>query len=216
MKYSAVWQMVTSRPVLALVAVCALVVTLGECRGHREDNRVLVLPVRAQDTPAAAKMERQPLSPSCPEVTRLVPTAKERKRIEREFGVELGDKLGKPLEATSDQTPAGTPSRPSTAILAIKTIPRLLYGGEGLISLPPGGGEVALTIRPNPRPFLEFRPTYSVGVLAGLRDGSTAGRAYLRGDFLRIGRIHVVSDVGVERFGADQGWYAMAGAELRF
>lgn len=214
-----VWSAVTSRPVLALGALLAGIILAGECRGHREDNRVLTVPVRAEDTKAAADMERGPLSDTCPDVTALKPTAKERKRIERDYPgtvlktQRLIDRVGGGAEDTQQPLPVGTHG---SALLAEKILPRLPFGGRALVTLPPGGGEVEFTVKPNSAPFFSFQPTYSVSALVGYRDGLLAQRAEVSADWLSAGRLHLVSSAGFERYGDTSGTFVLAGVKLQF
>lgn len=227
MTTSTVWRAATSRPALAGLVIAALIALLllgGEYRRHRGELAITVAPITAPTAKRAESWERAPLSPSCPEVTVLRPPARQVARLEREFGVDLSQE---PRTAAIAENGGGSTSQPEIAagatpsasgrqILGLKTLPRLRYGGEALVTLPPGGGEVELTIKANQRPFAELLSEWGAGGMAGVDQDGQRWRGYVFVEPARIGRFYLRGEAGVEGMTSGTGAYAMAGVEVRF
>jgi hypothetical protein len=198
-----------SRPVLIAAALAAGVLLAGEIRDHIAGNAELTAPRIARPSRDSQRWERAPL-PDCPQLVTLKPPVKARARLERDFGVPL-----QALAGTSAEFAPLSGSQRAREVLAVRDLGRLPYGGETLVTLPPGGGEVEVTIKPKPRPFFELTGAYGMGGLYGVGDASRAWRAYVMAEPLRLGRWHLRGEAGVTDVRGDPTWYALAGAEWR-
>lgn len=201
-----------SRPVLIAVALAAGVLLAGEIRDTIDGNAEATAPRIARPSRGSDRWNRAPL-PDCPQIVVLKPPERARRRLERDFGLPL--QTSQPLAGTSADFAPLAGSQRAREVLAVRDLGRLPYGGETMVTLPPGGGEVEVAIKPKPRPFLEFLGTYGMGGLYGVGDAGRAWRAYVMAEPLRLGRWHLRGEAGVAEIRGDPTWYAMAGAEWR-
>ena len=164
-----------------IVAICiAIYLLFTQYIDYREESARLTLPVKAVQTRAAAKWKTQEV-PGCPKVVELLPGPKDRKRLERDFGVSLGTvppaaPVGAPGAGNARGVAQGEPERsgvlgqpdapsgPEPHVLGLFEVPRMPRGGSALAVLPPSG-VLDLRFKPYPPSFLGFRPGYELGAV---------------------------------------------------
>lgn len=172
---------------LTLLAIAAagfylLVYNLHAWRGEVAEAR---LPVRAVQTARASKWQTQLIPPGpageCQPVAEAVLSAKERDRLDRDYG--RGKYSGQPAAPTAPPAGAAEVTQPSVAggeigppsafkraveeaashILGEFVVPPMKRGGAARADLMPDG-RLELTFRANPPRFLDLRPTWGGGV----------------------------------------------------
>lgn len=211
---------IVARPVAGAVVVIALLLFAAECASFLGEQRRATAPRLALEPPHAANWERVVVGGSGP-LTALRPPERERRRLEREFGVELPAQPGKPADnpgGGSAHLAPGEISPPAPAqreVLALRELPPMPTGGKVLVTLPPEGGEVEVTVRANRARFLELTGVYGIGGLAGLDQEGRRWRGYAFAEPLRVGRFYVRAEAGVEGRARGSGFYALAGLEWR-
>lgn len=174
-----------------LAIMAAVVLLAGEWCA-----RPPVVPETAQEPKNVSKWERVQGGQS---YVALKPPQREIKRIERDYRVDL--------------TPA--PGQPAREILAIRELPKIPSGGTALITMPPGGGEIEVTVRANRAKFFEVTSVYGVGGLYGLGQDGTRWRGYAHYTPFRVGRFYGRVEAGMEGRQGETEPYVMAGIEWR-
>lgn len=203
--------------IVAVVCVGALVLLAGECSEHLLTQRIKTAPRPATQTNRVASWGRVEVGGGSSRIVALRPSEKERRKLERNFGVKLSAespsrKLSDIGSDASKESPGKVTQR---EVLAVRELPPMPTGGRALITLPPGGGEVEVTIKANRAKFLELTGIYGIGALAGLDQDGQRWRGYAFYEPLRLGRLHTRVEAGAEGRSGDSGLYAMAGVEIR-
>ena len=232
MNWKAAWAAITSKPVRLAIGAAALVWLGLEWGDHREKNAVITAPVTLQTVQRARDWPVAPL-PECPAIAEIKPPAKERKRLEQRFGVDLSpavvaenatvQEAQKFTESEQPRDVNGAPMFPlaspalvaETRILAYKTVPKAPHGGEVLATLKPGDPQIALDFRANPRPFIETKADYGMGVEGGVTGDGQRWRAYGFVEPLRVGRFTLRALGGGEMRDGETGWFVGAALEFR-
>lgn len=195
-----------------LVGALGLVALVGECRGHKRAQEVVVAPVVAPPTRAEEKAEERVLPGR--DVRAIEPGKRERARIAEEYHRPDLAPLAGEFERRLPSVPGQVAARPAE-VVGERVLPAMPDGGRALVTLEPDG-RVEVTTVTNPEPFFEWRSAYEVGGLYGVGSGGDARwRAWAAVEPLRLGRVHLRVEAGAEQRAGQVDAYAMAGAVWR-
>lgn len=141
---------------------------------------------------------------------------KKLRRIEKQIERPLATvtPAGEVIDSKGEAIPGGLGS--SEVLLTATELPPAPDGGEVVVTRKPDG-EVGVTLVRKPEKLIEFRPQYAVGVLVDPAGGGDF-RGYARASLLRVARVHLVAEAGMERYGgrSTAAGYALVGIEWRF
>jgi len=218
----------------AIGLFAALALVGGECSAWRQDHPKPKPPVAVQTQPTAASAEMDRIIEDCLAVQTLQPTPAERKRIAKDSG-----RADFAAQATAPAAIRTGPVRPAQGG---EIVAPAASGGSGpdypvllfenvLPAMPAGGiawgflemdGSGSLTVKPNPVPkapaerFFEFANVFELGGLYGIgQGGDTRSRAWGAWEPVRLGRIHLRAEAGVDLRAGQSDGYVMGGAVWR-
>jgi len=164
---------------------------------------IRVAPTKPYDAPQS-RLERNLEAVVVPtEIVTLRPTQKQRKKIEGKLDAPLPDTNGK-------------------ALLGLKDIEPLPYGGTGILVLEPqpdGTSAAVLRIYPSKPPFFEFTPERSLGAYYGVGFGQLGGRVWnieFEQHLFRLGPAEFSARAGVLSSQIATDGYVMVGAKATF
>lgn len=193
-----------SRPVLLAVAGGALLLLAGECRRHRSELADDRAPRIAVNVPRFERYKPEAIEAS---IQAWRPTIKDSLKVAETFGVKVKSQ-------DSDE---------GADLLAHKLIPVDCGDGEVrkleiIATLPEGDGprEVEIRTVQSGRKFFGPTGTYGLGALYGAGSDGQRWRAYGFAEPLRVGRVRLRGEAGVESRAGVTDWYAMVGGEVRF
>jgi hypothetical protein len=219
------------------ITLAGVAVVTGEGCRWREKNQDLQKPAEAPPTEPSTLWVEVPVP--CEDGQTVVyrrPSKKELERLAREYGFTLASPAppGGPIPpdapvSPSDgqigsQPPGGAAGGPESGRPEVPDRTRRVLGEYELGILPAGGsalnwldeeGRAHLSISANPVPFFEWGADWEVGVLAGVGDGMTMGRAWAAVEPLRVGRFHLRFEGGGNYRGGTTDPYLMAGGVFR-
>lgn len=210
----------------ALGIVFALLVLGGECSAWRQDHPKPTPPVAEILPPTPEEIATPSTVLPCVPVKVLQPSPARLKEIARETGGLVGAPTFPPVEVPPHLGEIVAPAASGGF-----GFPLLLVDGRPYPESPAGGklwvrlesdGTPTVVVKPNePEPlpeerFFEFGNTWEFGILAGIgSSGDTRGRGYLAVEPIRLGRIYIRGEVGVDLRGGQQDGYALAGLVYR-
>ena len=210
----------------ALGIVFALLVLGGECSAWRQDHPKPAPPVTSVLPPTPGELATPSTVLPCVPVKVLQPSPKRLKEIVRETGGLVGAPTAPPVVPPSHLGEIVAPAASGGF-----GFPLLLVDGRPYPESPAGGklwvrleadGETTVVVKPNePKPlpaekFFQFANVWELGGLYGVgQGGDVRSRAWAALEPVRLGRIHVRGEVGVDLRGGEQDGYAMAGFVYR-
>ena len=210
----------------ALGIVFALLVLGGECSAWRQDHPKPAPPVTSVLPPTPGELATPSTVLPCVPVKVLQPSPKRLKEIVRETGGLVGAPTAPPVEVPPHLGEIVAPrasSEPDYPLLLVdgRPYPESPAGGKLWVTLEQDGSANVIA-KPNPEKpkpadkFFEFRNVWELGGMYGVgQGGDTRSRAWAALEPIRLGRIHVRGEVGVDLRGGEQGGYAMAGFVYR-
>lgn len=217
--------------IVVTLAIVAAVTGEG-CRWRRQ-NQQLQKPVEAPPTKESVRWVEVPVP--CADGQQVVyrkPSEKELKRLAEEYGFVLAQEAApRPQEAPgaigagnghippsegeiANQPPSAAAPDPQRRVLGEFELGILPRGGSALSWLDVDGRN-RLSISADPVPFVEWGADWEVGLLAGVGDGMTMGRAWAAVEPLRVGRFHLRLEGGGNYRGGTTDPYLMAGGVFR-
>ena len=209
-----------------LGALAVLAVIGGECSAWRQEHPKPKPPVATVLPPTPGELATPHETLPCVPVQVLKPTEKRRKEIAKETGglvvAPNAPPVAVPPHLGEIVPPAGS-SEPDYPILLVdgRPYPESPAGGKLWVTLEQDGSANVIA-KPNPekpKPADKFFEVRNVGELGGMygvgQGGDTRSRAWAALEPIRLGRIHVRGEVGVDLRGGEQGGYAMAGFVYR-
>ncbi|OHD17925.1 MAG: hypothetical protein A2Y38_13320 [Spirochaetes bacterium GWB1_59_5] len=224
---------------MALVIVAGLILS-GECSAWRARRGVKGLPVAPGHVEAGRPVPTEPdlppialVSVPCDELTVPDLSPEELVRRAAKYGLILAP-AGRAVIENSPQVREKNDNSPTASPATSPTFPLLLaeerFGpgpaGDSLDVAAWLGTDNLTDLRakwadyqpppPSRERFFSLRPTWGLGILGGTGEGGRRFRGYGLFEPLRIGRVVIRGEAGVEGRASETGWYAMAGGEIRF
>lgn len=207
----------------AAILIAAILIS-GEYASWRGDHPKPPKPVPQVLAPTAAELEMDRIIEDCLAVEVLLPTPERAKQIAKE--------TGRPRHAAvtlegRERTPADGIVSPGGAQRVEPDWPLLLVDARPYPESPAGGklwvhleqdGSTTVVALPNPEKpapaekFFQFGTVWEFGALGGIGSaGDTRGRGWIAAEPLRLGRVHLRGEVGVDLRAGEQSSYALAG-----
>ena len=195
---------------------------------YRDQAEAFSRPIKARTVKRAQDWPVAPIA-GCPAVVELKPPPKERARLERDFGVDLGtgQKPSVPASGGAVAGPAvsgdsqegvlgeGVLGDSGPHVLGLFTVPPAAYGGEALAVLPESG-RLDLTFKLNPPPFISLRPIWGMGALVDPTKPGERWTGYVLVEPLHFREHwHGRATAGMENRDGSTGFVLMVGAEFR-
>lgn len=206
--------------------VLAFTVLGGECSAWRQDHPKPPPPVAVVLPPTSGEIATPSTVLPCVPVKVLQPSGKRMKEIAAETGGLVGapksPEVVVPPRFGEIVPPAGS-GEPDYPLLLVdgRPYPESPAGGRLWVTLESDGSAnvVAKPNEPKPLPaerFWQFGNTFELGGLYGIgQGGDTRSRAWGAWEPLRLGRIHVRGEVGVDLRSGESDGYVMGGAVWR-
>ena len=210
----------------ALGIVFALLVLGGECSAWRQDHPKPAPPVTSVLPPTPGELATPSTVLPCVPVKVLQPSPKRLKEIAKETGGLVGAPTAPPVEVPphlGEIVPPGASSEPDYPLLLVdgRPYPESPAGGKLWVRLE-ADGETTVVVKPNePKPlpaekFFQFGNVWELGGLYGIgQDGETRSRAWAAYEPIRLGRIHLRAEAGVDLRAGQSDGYVMGGAVWR-
>ena len=168
-------------------------------RPPSEQTLFRALPVVYKAPDWKADLPKAPLA-ECPQIETVVPTPKQREKIEKQLHTIL----------------------PPGDLLALKEVAPAPYGAKILVSLPPKNADgtprpVEVLVSPNARPFIEWLAAREISVGYGMSgDLQRAFGAEYRQDIVRVGPAILGVRAGAINIGSETTTYGLLSASVRF
>lgn len=210
----------------AIGLFAALALVGGECSAWRQDHPKPPPPVAVVLPPTAGEIATPSTVLPCVQVKALQPTEKRRKEIAQETGGLVG--APKPSEVVvpprfGEIVPPAGAGGPDYPLLLVdgRPYPESPAGGKLWVTLEQDGSAnvVAKPNEPNPLPaerFFAFGNVFELGGLYGIgQGGDTRSRAWGAWEPVRLGRIHLRAEAGVDLQAGRSDGYVMGGAVWR-
>lgn len=230
---AAAWKFISSRPVLGLIVASLAIATL-RLTACRDDPAGIVVrpssytaaPNVVVTPPPAPSTEDWPVElivPSRGTIPALRPSEEERAEVAEQ--IHRRD-LVEPVPVVAWELPAGAePGTPPTEtvvmvrreLLRTFELPRMRWGGSGVVTLSPAGDEIDVDLIAAKRPRLEWLARTRVGGAVGIdeevKEFGDRWRAWVRHDLFRVGPVEFAVIGGWENRLTRSGWYVEVLAE---
>ncbi len=210
----------------AIGLFAALALVGGECSAWRQDHPKPPPPVAQILPPTPGEIATPSAVLPCVPVKVLQPSGKRLKEIAAETGGLVG--ATKPTEVVvpprfGEIVPPAGSGEPDYPLLLVdgRPYPESPAGGKLWVTLEQDGSAnvVAKPNEPEPLPeerFWQFGNVFELGGLYGIgQGGDTRSRAWAAWEPVRLGRIHLRAEAGVDLRAGQSGGYVMGGAVWR-
>ena len=210
----------------AIGLFAALALVGGECSAWRQDHPKPPPPVAQILPPTPGEIATPSTVLPCVPVKVLQPSGKRLKEIAKETGGLVG--ATKPGEVVvpprfGEIVPPAGSGEPDYPLLLVdgRPYPESPAGGRLWVNLE-ADGSATVVVKPNPEKpspaerFIQFGNMWEIGAAYGIgTGGDTRGRGWAAVEPLRLGRIHIRGEVGVDLRGGQTDGYALAGFVYR-